>query len=334
MNKGPNLSRRVVLTSGLSLGAAMLVPAAIMAPAARAATPIKVAGIHASPVENAWNSVLHKALQDAASDGAIEYVFSEGVSGTDYPRALREYAEQGTKLIIGEAYAVEALAREVATDYPDTAFVLGSSAGAQGDNFGVFGTWNHDGAYLAGILAGMTTRSNIIGSVGAMPIPEVNQLINAFGAGVKSVNPGAKLLTSFIGTFFDPPKAREAGLAQIDAGADILFGERIGTADAAKERGVKAVGSLIDYTPRYPETVFANALWGFRPILNAAIADVTAGKPVGRDYTGYGMLKEGGSDIAYASEAVPAEALAAMEAVRAQIRSGAFTVPRDMNEPS
>ncbi len=110
-------------------------------------------------------------------------------------------------------------------------------------------------------------------------------LINAFAAGVKEVNPDAKHLVSFIGTFFDPPKAREAGLAQIDAGADILFGERIGTADAAKERGIKSVGSLIDYTPRYPDTVFANAIWGFRPILNAAIADVKAGKPVGNNYT-------------------------------------------------
>ncbi len=91
-----------------------------------------------------------------------------------------------------------------------------------------------------------------------------------------------------------PPKAREAGLAQIDAGADILLAQLIGTADAAKERKIKAVGSLIDYTPRYPDTVFANALWGFRPILNAAIADVAAGGPVGATARAYGLMKEGG----------------------------------------
>lgn len=321
------MSRRNVLASGLALGVSAF------APGVRASTPVKVAGIHASPVENAWNSVLHKALQDAASEGVIEYVFSEGVSGTDYPRAMREYAEQGAKLIIGEAYAVEKQAREVAADYPETAFVLGSSGKESGDNFGVFGTWNHDGAYLAGMLAGKITKSNVVGSVGAMPIPEVNMLINAFAAGVKAVNPDAKHLVTFIGTFFDPPKAREAGLAQIDAGADILFGERIGTADAAKERGLKSVGSLIDYTPRYPDTVFANALWGFRPILNAAIADVSAGKPVGKDYTAFGLLKEGGSDIAYVKGVAPADAEAAMEAKRAEIKSGAFEVPRITDEP-
>ncbi|ASP67592.1 BMP family protein [Sinorhizobium meliloti] len=327
MTRDLMMSRRNVLASGVVLGVSAL------APAVRASAPIKVAGVHASPVENAWNSVLHKALQDAAAEGVIEYVFSEGISGTDYPRAMREYAEQGAKLIIGEAYAVEKQAREVAADYPETAFVLGSSGKESGDNFGVFGTWNHDGAYLAGMLAGKMTKSNVVGSVGAMPIPEVNMLINAFAAGVKAVNPDAKHLVTFIGTFFDPPKAREAGLAQIDAGADILFGERIGTADAAKERGLKSVGSLIDYTPRYPDTVFANALWGFRPILNAAIADVSAGKPVGKDYTAFGLLKEGGSDVAYVKGVAPADAEAAMEAKRAEIKSGAFEVPRITDEP-
>lgn len=321
------IKRRTVLAGGLVLGAGAFLPQA------RAQAPLKVAGIHASPVENAWNSRLHEALQAAAKDGVIEYTFSEGVSGTDYPRAMREYAEQGNKLIVGESYAVEREARQVAADYPDTAFLMGSSGDAAGDNFGVFGTWNHDGAYLAGMLAGKMTKSNVVGSVGAIPIPEVNMLINAFAAGVKEVNPDAKHLVSFIGTFFDPPKAREAGLAQIDGGADILFGERIGTADAAKERGIKSVGSLLDYTPRYPDTVFANAMWYFRPILDAAVADVNAAKPVGKSYTAFGLMKEGGSDIVYVKGVAPADAEAAMEARRAEIKAGTFEVPIMMEEP-
>ena len=321
------IKRRTVLAGSLVLGAGAFLPQA------RGQAPLKVAGIHASPVENAWNSRLHEALQAAAKDGVIEYSFSEGVSGTDYPRAMREYAEQGNKLIVGESYAVEREARQVAADYPDTAFLMGSSGEAAGDNFGVFGTWNHDGAYLAGMLAGKMTKSNIVGSVGAVPIPEVNMLINAFAAGVKEVNPDAKHLVSFIGTFFDPPKAREAGLAEIDAGADILFGERIGTADAAKERGIKSIGSLLDYTPRYPDTVFANAMWYFRPILDAAVADVNAGKPVGKSYTAFGLMKEGGSDIVYVKGVAPADAEAAMEARRAEIKAGKFEVPIMMEEP-
>ena len=235
---------------------ALVAAGSLAAPAHAQQEPLKVAGIHASPVENAWNSRLHEAMLEADEAGAIEYTFSEGVSGTDYARAMREYAEQGVDLVVGESYAVEREARQVAADYPDVDFVMGSSGEPSGDNFGTFGTWNHEGAYLAGMLAGAMTESDVVGSVGAIPIPEVNMLINAFEAGVMETNPDAKHLVSFIGTFFDPPKAREAGLAQIDAGADILFGERIGTADAAKERGVPSVGSLIDYTERYPDTVF------------------------------------------------------------------------------
>lgn len=323
-----SLTRRNLLASGLAVGAASLMPVV-----AGAQEKFKVAAIHASPVENAWNSVIHKALLDAAAEGQIEYVFSESVSGTDYPRAMREYAEQGVDLIIGESYAVESEAREVAADYPDTPFVMGSSGGPSGDNFGVFGTWNHDGAYLAGMLAGTLTKTGKVGSVGAMPIPEVNMLINAFAEGVKETNPEATHSVTFIGTFFDPPKAREAGLAQIDQGADILFGERIGTADAAKERDILAVGSLIDYTPRYPDTVFANALWGFRPILDAAVADAQAGNPVGSNYTAFGMLKEGGSDIAFVEGVASPEAVAAMQAKRQEIIDGTFEVPRNMDEP-
>lgn len=326
----PLITTRRTLLAGAA--ASLVLPASLRG--ARAADPVKVAAIHASPVENAWNSRIHAAMQAAAADGLIEYKFSEGVSATDYPRAMREYAEGGSQLIWGESYAVENEARAVAADYPKTAFLMGSSGGPSGDNFGVFGTRNHEAAYLTGMLAGKMSKTNTFGSVGGYPIPEVNLLINAFRMGVKEVNPDAKFLVGFIGAWFDPAKAKEAAVAQIDAGADILFGERIGTADGAKERGAKAIGSLIDYSPRYPGTVFANAIWNFRPTVDAIVADVAAGKPVGRDYTEYSFMKHGGNDIIFVAADVPAEAVPAMEAKKAEIKSGAFQVPIDETEPA
>lgn len=324
------LNRRQIIQTGMAIGGASLLPASL----AFASTPVKVAGVHASPVENAWNSRLHVAMLEADKRGEIEYVFSEGIAGTDYSRALREFAEQGAQVIVGEAYAVEREARQVAGDYPETTFVLGSSGKPAGDNFGTFGTWNHEAAYLCGMLAGKMSESGVFGSVGAIPIPEVNMLINGFRAGVNSVRPDAKHLINFIGTFFDPPKAREAGLAQIDSGADILFGERIGTADAAKERGIKAIGSLTDYSDRYPDTVFANAIWNFGPILAAALADRAAGKSTGNDYTANGLMEKGGNDISYNPSMVPADAMAEMEKVRAAIKAGEFKVEIDFSEPT
>jgi basic membrane protein A len=229
---------------------------------------------------------------------------------------------------------VEREAREVAADYPETAFLMGSSGGPEGDNFGVFGTRNHEAAYLAGMLAGTMSESNVFGSVGGYPIPEVNLLINAFRMGVSEVNPDATFVNGFIGAWFDPARAQEMAIAQIDQGADILFGERIGTADGAQARGVKAIGSLIDYTPRYPETVFANAIWNYGPTIAAIVADVQAGNPVGRDYTEYSFMEYGGNELIYVPEMVPAEAIPAMEAKQAMIEAGEFEVPIDADEPA
>lgn len=322
-------SRRQLLAGA----AATLAIPALVRPA-RAQDAVRVAAVHASPVENAWNSRIHLAMQAAQEAGLITYEFSEGVAATDYPRAMREYAEAGAQLVWGESYAVEREAREVASDYPGTAFLMGSSGGPQGENFGVFGTRNHEAAYLAGMLAGTMSETGTFGSVGGYPIPEVNLLINAFRMGVREVNPDARFLNGFIGAWFDPAKAKEAAIAQIDAGADILFGERIGTADGAQERGAKAIGSLIDYTPRYPDTVFANAIWNYGPTIEAIVADIRGGSPVGRDYTEYSFMKYGGNELVYVEGMVPAEAVPAMEEKRAAIAAGAFEVPIDADEPA
>ena len=321
------ISRRsFLLTSGVAPLALQWRPAY--------AAPVKVAGIHTVPVENAWNSRLHTAMQEADGAGAISYSFSESVANTDYPRAMRQYADEGAQLIVGESYGVERDARQVAKDYPDTAFLMGSSGGPDGSNFSVFGTWNHEAAYLTGILAGFVSKTNVFGAVGGHPIPEVNRLIHAFRDGVRETRPEARFLVGFIGTWFDPPKAKEAGLAQIDAGADVLFGERIGTADAAEERGILSVGSLIDYLPRYPGTVFANAMWYFRPIVEAAAADVAAGRIQARDYSEFSFMKHGGNDIVFDEKLVPAEAVALMEEKRAAIKDGTIEVPVNDTEPT
>jgi basic membrane protein A len=316
------------------LATSLISPAILGASYASGATKLKVAGVHADPVENAWNSCLHSAMLAAAANGEIDYVFTENVAAADYPAALSQYAQQGNELIVGESYATETASRQVADNFPKTSFLMGSSAKPYGHNYGTFATWNYEAAYLSGMLSAPLSKSGIYGAVGALPIPEVNGLINAFREGVKAVNPNAKFLIGFIGTFFNPAEAREAGLAQIDAGADVLFGERIGTADAARDKGIKSVGSLIDYTPRYPKTVFANAMWYFGPILGAALKDVQTGRPVGRDYSEYSLMKNGGNDIIFTDDLIIASSIAPMNAKRAAIKAGSFVVPVDRTQPT
>jgi basic membrane protein A len=163
---------------------------------------------------------------------------------------------------------VEAAARKVAKDFPKVSFLMGSSGKPQAPNFSVFDNYIQEPAYLSGMIAGGMTKSNKIGMVGGFPIPEVNRLMNAFMAGAKETNPKVEFTVSFINSWFDPPKAKEAAFAMIDKGADVMYAERFGVSDAAKERKVLAIGNVINTQDKYPDTVVASALWNMEPTID------------------------------------------------------------------
>ena len=297
---------------------------------------LKVAAIYTVPVEQQWVSRIDKALKAAAARGEIEYEFSENVTNADYERVMRGYAEKGNTLIVGESFAVETAARKVAKDYPKVSFLMGSSGKPQAPNFSVFDNYIQEPAYLSGMIAGGMTRSNKIGLVGGYPIPEVNRLMNAFIAGVKEVNPKAEFTVSFINSWFDPPKAKEAAFAMIDKGADLLYAERFGVSDAAKEKGKLAIGNVINTQDKYPDTVVASALWHMEPTIDAALKAVKAGQFKAEDYGKYSTMKYKGSSLAPLGtfeKKVPAELQAKVKAKERAILDGKFEVRVDDAPP-
>lgn len=297
---------------------------------------LKVAAVYTVPFEQQWVSRLHTALKAAEARGEIDYKASENVSNADYERVMREYATGGNQLIVGEAFAVEAAARKVAKDFPKVSFLLGSSGKPVAPNFSVFDNFIQEPAYLSGMVAGGMTKSNKIGMVGGFPIPEVNRLMNAFMAGAKEVNPKVEFSISFINSWFDPPKAKEAAFAMIDKGADLLYAERFGVSDAAKERGKLAIGNVIDTQPQYPDTVVASALWHFEPSAERAIKLVKEGKFKAEDYGQFSMMKHKGSSLAALGtfeKKVPAAVLAKVKAKEKAILEGKFTVKVDDTQP-
>ena len=315
----PNITRRFVLAISASL--ALLVTAGVAA-----AEKTKVAAIYTLPVEQQWISRIHKALNAAAERGDIEYVFSENVANTDYERVMREYAEQGQKLIVGEVFGLERAARKVAKDYPDTAFLMGSSFGPVGPNFSVFDNWIHEPSYLTGMVAGAMTESNVIGMVGGYAIPEVNRLMHAFMDGAREVNPDVKFIVNFIDSWYDPPKAKESAFAMMEAGADIMYAERFGVSDAAVERGVKAVGNVIDTSSDYPGTILASALWHMETTIDKAISNVANKTFEASDYGQYSFMSFGGGSMVLDENLVPADVAAAVKAKEDEILGGLFRV--------
>ncbi|WP_454766376.1 BMP family protein [Cupriavidus campinensis] len=314
----------------LKIAAAGAALAAIGAmPLAHAQSKVKVAAVYTVPVEQQWVSRIHKALNEAKGRGEIDYVFSESVSNADYERVLRQYAEQGSGLIVGESFAVEAAARKVAKDYPKTAFLMGSSGKPQAPNFSVFDNYIQEPSYLTGMIAGGMTKTNHIGMVGGYAIPEVNRLMHAFMAGAREINPKVKFTVSFIGSWFDPPKAKEAAFAMVDKGADVLYAERFGVSDAAKERGKLAIGNVINTQPQYPATVVASALWNMEPTIGAALAKVRAGQFKSEDYGQFSLMQHKGAELAPLGTfegKVPADVMAKVRAKERAILDGKTTV--------
>ena len=328
MHARRSLLKLVAAAIGLTLAGAP--------PLALAQAKLKVAAVYTVPVEQQWVSRIHKALNEAKDRGEIEYVFSEKVANADYERVMREFAEKGNQLIVGESFAVEAAARKVAKDYPKTAFLMGSSGKPQAANFAVFDNYIQEPAYLTGMIAGGMTKTNRIGMVGGYPIPEVNRLMHAFMAGAKEVNPNVQFTVTFIGSWFDPPKAKEAAFAMIEKGADVMYAERFGVSDAAKERGKLAIGNVIDTQKEYPNTVVASALWNMEPTIDRAIKAVKSGTFKAEDYGQYSLMKHKGSELAPLGTfdgKVPAAVMTKVKAKEKDILDGKFKVPVVETEP-
>ena len=160
--------------------------------------------------------------------------------------------------------------------------------------------------------------------------------MNAFMAGAKEVNPKVEFSVSFINSWFDPPKAKEAAFAMIDKGADVMYAERFGVSDAAKEKGKLAIGNVINTPAQYPDTVVASALWHFEPAAERAIKLVKEGKFVGEDYGQYAMMKHKGSSLAPLGsfeKKVPAVTLTQIKAKEKDIVDGKFMVKVDDSQP-
>ena len=300
---------------------------------------IKVFGAYATPIEEPWDGVIHQALNAAKDAGTIDYTYTEniGYSG-DMERILREVAEQQKPdIIFGDAFGNEEAVRRVAKDYPAIAFVFGSGLGPADPNFSVFDNWIQEPAYLSGMLAAGMSKTGTIGVVGGYPVPEVDRLVNAFIKGAKEINPNAKVLVTFINSWFDPAAAKEAALAQIDGGADVLYAERFGVVDAAKEKGLLAIGNMSDQNSLAPDTVITSPVWNMTPTVNYVVAQVKAKAYTAMDLKDFSMMAKGGATLApfhNLESKIPADLLATVTKRQGEINSGLFRVDVDEAQPA
>jgi basic membrane protein A and related proteins len=300
---------------------------------------IKVFGAYATPIEEPWDGVIHQALLKAKEDGKIDYEYTENIGyAGDMERILQETADQKKPdIIIGDGFGNEEAIRRVAAQYPNIAFAFGSGLGPSEPNLSVFDNWIHEPAYLCGMLAGGLTKTNKIGIVGAMPVPEVNRLVNAFIKGAKETNPKAQIYVSFINSWFDPAAAKEAAIAQIGKGADVLYAERFGVIEAAKEKKLWAFGNMSDQNSLAPEFVVTGPVWNMGPTVDYLVKQVTNGAYTAQDLKDFSMWAKGGATLAPFHDVeskLPAELLKTVQDKEKQIKDGLFRVDIDERQPA
>lgn len=313
-------------------------PAATTADTTAAGKKLKVFAAFATPIQEPWDGVVHTALLQAQKEGKIDYTFTENIGyAGDMERILREACDkEKPDVIFGDSFGNEEAVRRVAKDYPEIAFIFGSGAGPAEPNFSVFDDWIHEPAYLAGMLAAGMSKSGIVGIVAAQPIPEVNRIVNAFQEGAKEINPNVKTSIAYINSFYDPPTAKEAALAQIAQGADVLYAERFGVVDAAKEKGVYAIGMMGDQNELAPDLVLTSVDWSCTPLVDYIIKAVTNHSYVAMDYKDFSALSKGGSFLSpyhNTESKIPAELKAKIDAKAAAIKDGSFRVNINDAEP-
>ncbi len=297
---------------------------------------LKVAAVYATPIEEPWDGCIHKALLKAEKVYGIKYVWSENVGYSDFEKVLRQYASQGYDIIFGDAFGSEDAVRRVAKDYPKIAFVFGSGEGPANPNLSVFDDWIQEPAYLCGLIAGKITKTNVIGVVGGVPVPEVNRIINAYIYGAKEVNPKVKVKVSFIGSWFDPPKAKEAALSEIQQGADVMYAERYGVIDACKEKHVYAFGNLQDQHNLAPDIVITSAVWDMWPTVKYVIESVKNGSYTAQDLKDWSMMGKGGAKLAPFYEfkdKLPKDVIDLVMKKEQEIKNGQFRVPINEAQP-
>jgi basic membrane protein A and related proteins len=246
----PNFSRRQLLKIG---AVAPFVSSAGLQSAFAADEVLKVGVIHQGAIsDTGWEyfqAQAWRALQKAYPEKVKVNVLENVAQMQDAERLFRQLSTQGNKLIFGTTFSQYASLKKLAPSLSSSHFE--SCAGIEaGPNLGVFESRVYEGSYVTGIAAGRMTKSNILGWVGAFPVPQVIYGLNAFLLGARSVNPAATLKLVWANAWVDPAKEKDAVAALIAQGADVLSGSPNTPVQglAAEEKGVWSIGSTGDFS--------------------------------------------------------------------------------------
>ncbi|WP_116599030.1 BMP family lipoprotein [Primorskyibacter marinus] len=308
-------------------------------------TDLNIAIILSAGIESPWDGTLIDSLERVKAEKPhgldMNWQYTDPLWGDDAGEAMRLFAESGEFDVIWAHSTYSDQVKKLKDEFPDILFVVVGSGneGLGGNQYWVYKRI-HEASYVLGVMAGKLTESNTLGVVGTFPADDVNDEINSFFAGARSVNENIVQKVAFIESWYDPGKAAEMTSAQISTGADIIF-SLAANFKPCEEAEILCFANFGDQHSYSPETIVSSALAFWDPDVNWIIDEWWDKQVNGEPYDGntdiiWRGMADGGAGIApyqALADKVPDDVKALVDATIAEIKSGSLVVDVNVKNP-
>ena len=297
---------------------------------------VRVAFVIPSTIDDmAWSQAMYegiKAVQQDRGEDMMEVAISERLwNAVDAGAAIREYALQGYDVIIAHGAQYQSLLNEIAPEFPETTFAYGTGFATESPNIFAYDPHAQEGAYLLGMLAGLKTKSNVIGIVGPVEAGDAIKYNKGFVQGAKAANPDADVRIAYTGSFGDLVAAAEIARTHIKAGADMLTGssqQSVGAINVTKEfEGLFWLSTDMDQAVLSPKTVLAAQTYNFKMIVETMLSSraegILGGKHLELNFANGGLQLVFNEQLA---DEITPEIKAKIEEAKEQIINGSLKI--------
>ena len=290
-----------------------------------------VAGVN----DQSFNQSAWEGLQRAEKELGIEVKYLESKQDSDYATNIETLVDEDVDLILGVGMKLAEAIKEGAELYPDQNFVLVDEE-IDASNVKNILFKAEESAYLAGLIAGKTTKTNNVGFIGGMELPVIDTFKYGYMAGVKAANPDAKVQAQYANSFTDQAKGKAIANQMYSNGADIVFtcGGDVGTGaiEAAKENGKYAIGVDRDQSDLAPENVLTSAIKRVDAGVFETVKSYVNGTFEGGTTTTYGLEENAVGVPDTTKNLVSQDILDLVEETITKLKNKEITVPKNEEE--
>lgn len=291
-----------------------------------------VAGVN----DQSFNQSAWEGLQRAEKELGIKVKYLESKQDSDYATNIETLVDENVDLILGVGMKLADAIKEGAELYPEQNFVLVDKELKDASNVKSILFKAEESAYLAGLIAGKTTKTNNVGFIGGMELPVIDTFKYGFMAGVKAANPDAKVQSQYANSFTDQAKGKAIANQMYSNGADIVFtcGGDVGTGaiEAAKENGKKAIGVDQDQNSLAPENVITSAMKNIDVSVEEMLSKVVDGSYKGGEVIINTLAMNGVGIAPTSNKNVPPDVLEYVAKEAEKVKSGEVKVPATKEE--